>query len=83
MDENDNAPMLTEAVADMRGAVAENVVGADTGIALRLTDADSAGVNDLNLALLALMFWTNRGCLMWLRMPAVAVATDGGIGVGL
>ena len=51
VDENDNAPMLSEAVADMRGAVAENVVGADTGIAFRLTDADSAGVNDFTFSI--------------------------------
>ena len=51
MDENDNAPMLTEAVADMRGAVAENVVGADTGIAFVRADADSAGVNDFEFSI--------------------------------
>ena len=51
MDENDNAPMLTEAVADMRGAVAENVVGADTGIAFVRADADSAGVNDFTFSI--------------------------------
>ena len=47
VDANDNAPILTEAVADARGVVTENMAGADTGIALRLADVDSAGVNDL------------------------------------
>ena len=51
MDENDNAPMLTETVADMRGAVAENVAGADTGIAFVRADADSAGVNDFEFSI--------------------------------
>ena len=51
VDENDNAPQLTEAVADMRGAVAENVAGADTGIAFVRADADSAGVNDFEFSI--------------------------------
>ena len=34
-------------MANARGAVTDNVAGADTGIALRLTDVDSARVNDL------------------------------------
>ena len=50
-DENDNAPLLSEVVADARGAVAENVMGADTGIALRREDADSAAVNDFEFSI--------------------------------
>ena len=49
-DAND-APMLTEAVATARGAVRENVAGADTGIALRLADVDNAGANDFTFTI--------------------------------
>ena len=82
-DANDSAPILTKAVANARGAVRENVAGADTGITLRLTDADSAGVMTSPLTSLALMPWINLHCFGWLRMRGCAIETRGRGNAGL